>query len=410
MALVKTGNAIGEVTELLRSKLEMLLIDEYGLGVTVKMGRPEPVSKNDYKKHIILFLYEALLDPTLKNTTLQDNSPEPMWLVLRYLITAFDDNGDSETKQAYNNLGQAARALQQLNYLQLTTSGPEALQDNPEPLKITFNEASVDLLSKLMQGGDEKYRFSMAFEVRPVMIAFPEPPASSLLVGVDYTKSPYHELEEEEKGVHIDVIPSMGPGITSVAPSTFETGETVTVSGWNLDQGNLSVYLGDMEMGATAQQSDRLQFKVTSVMAQTSVISAGSYPLKMIRVLGSGRTRSSGLRVTHLLPTVDSGQVQPGKALADHPYEAGQKVITADISLSGWLLGLKRDDILVTFYREGKTTGLIEVTGPNPPNIQRTLAFSITADHKIPAGIYKLVLLVNGQQARFSPELDLTAP
>lgn len=410
MTLVHTGNAIGEVTELLRSKLDLLLSNEYKLDIEVKLGRPEPPSKDAYIKKIVLFLYEAVFDPSLKNVTLQENSPEPLWLVLRFILTAFDDEGKSESKQAYNNLGQAVRALQQLNYLQLTTSGPEALQDNPEPLKITFNEASADLVSKLMQGGEERYRFSMAFEVRPVMIAFPEPPATSLLVGVDYTKSPYQTLEEEEKGVHIEVVPSMGPGITDVTPKVFEVDETVTISGWNLDQGNLSVYLGETQLEATAQQPEQMQFKVTAALAQSSVISAGSYPLRVAKLLASGRTRSGNIKVANLLPSIDSGQVKPGKALADHPYDTGKKVITADITLNGSLMGLKRDDILVCFYRDGKTTGFIEVEGPDPPNDQKKLDFKITADHKIPAGIYKLVLLVNGQQARFSPEMDLTAP
>ena len=36
----------------------------------------------------------------------------------------------------------------------------------PEPLKLSFDGAGVDLLSKVMQGTDERYRLSMAFQVR----------------------------------------------------------------------------------------------------------------------------------------------------------------------------------------------------------------------------------------------------
>jgi len=44
-------------------------------------------------------------------------------------------------------------------------------------MKITFDNATTELLSKVMQGTDEKYRFSAAFEVRPVMIAGTTPPS-----------------------------------------------------------------------------------------------------------------------------------------------------------------------------------------------------------------------------------------
>jgi hypothetical protein len=45
-----------------------------------------------------------------------------------------------------------------------------ALQDNPEPLKLSFDETTAELISKIMAGTDERYRLSMAFQVRPVMI------------------------------------------------------------------------------------------------------------------------------------------------------------------------------------------------------------------------------------------------
>jgi hypothetical protein len=52
----------------------------------------------------------------------------------------------------------------------LSANSIVALNDSPDMLKITFEGASTELLSKLMQGGDEKYRCSVAFQVRPVMM------------------------------------------------------------------------------------------------------------------------------------------------------------------------------------------------------------------------------------------------
>ena len=82
-------------------------------------------------------------------------------------------------------------ALHELSFLRLDPLvAPDvrlALENNPEPLKLTFDESSAELLSKIMQGTDERYRLSVAFQVRPVMIVPGSRRASSLLVGVDYT-------------------------------------------------------------------------------------------------------------------------------------------------------------------------------------------------------------------------------
>ncbi len=182
MALAETGKAIGKVTQLLNDHLQ----NRTNIDVTV--GKPEDAAKR--KNTFNLFLYEALFDASLKNVTLDEGKPPPLWLVLKYLLTSFDKEGDSDSKEAHELLGEGIRVLQELSYLPLSTDTKirSALEDNPEPLKITFDEVSSELLSKLMQGSDETYRFSIGFQVRPVMIATAEPPSYSLLVGVDYTK------------------------------------------------------------------------------------------------------------------------------------------------------------------------------------------------------------------------------
>ena len=71
-----------------------------------------------------------------------------------------------------------------------------ALENNPEPLKLSFEESGADLLSKIMQGGDERYRLSTAFQMRPVMIvpgsepraALPKSSSSSSGVGTPATE------------------------------------------------------------------------------------------------------------------------------------------------------------------------------------------------------------------------------
>jgi len=212
--------------------------------------------------------------------------------------------------------------------------------------------------------------------------------------------------------VHIDVLPAMGPEITTVSPSKFEVNETISVYGNHLDQAGLSVRLGSVEMGATAQQTGNLRFKVNDVVAGGEVISAGSHPLKVIKTLSYGRLRSSNLLVANLLPQLNPGPLTADSlTLDDHPYLSGQKVVTATIALEGLLLGTDKDDIIVSLYREGKTTGMIEVTAdPSVIPPQTRLNVIIEAKHKVPQGVYRLILLVNGQQARRSPQVDLTLP
>jgi hypothetical protein len=417
MALADTGKAIKGVTDLLKTHIEeRLKPPQVPENFTVTVGRPGESRSN---AGLNLFLYEALFDASLKNVSLAEGQQPPLWLVLKYLLTPFGSTGpnagsqfDSDTLEALECLGEGVKTLQELNYLEIRTSVADELQDNPEPLKITFNEASADLLSRLMQGSEDKYRFSMAFEVRPVMIATGEPPSHSLLVGIDYTRVPSLELTEEEKGVHIDVIPAMGPVISSVSPGKFEVNEPVTIYGTNLDQAGLSVSLGPLELGAAAQQPEKLQFNVNGTAAGGEVISAGSHPLKVIKTLSYGRIRSSNLLVAHLLPKLDPGPVTPGSlVLEPHPYLTGKEVVTGEVTLTGTLLGTDKDDIIVSFYREGKVTGIIEVSVDPPATpLQTQLKVHILAEHKIPEGVYNLVLLVNGQQARRSPRVELIVP
>ena len=410
MSLIDTGKAIRKVTELVCFNLKELLKTGYGLELTVEPGRPEPPGQNGYKKRLNVFLYEASFDASLKNVPLQEGFPEPLWLVLHYLLTAYDDGGESDTPQAYEYLGEGIRALQQLNYLELTVSTMNALKDNPEPLKITFNYASAELLSKLMQGGDEKYRFSMAFEVRPVLLAFPEPPASSLLVGIDYTKTPPQLIETRERGVDIQVIPGLGPQITAVTPVKFEVQETLGIKGNNFDLAGLSVWLGSVELPITDLKRGQLAVDVNGTVAGGSVISAGSHPLKITKTIPGGRIRSSNIWPVNLLPTLNTVQ-KNSLAPAVHPDEPATQVVKGDFTLKGILLGGEKDDIILSFYQEGKVVNFMELKGGTLPGTpQEQLQVTIEPKHKVLPGNYRFILLVNGQQARKSPLVDLTLP
>lgn len=400
MALADTSQAIGKVTMLLHEYLV------HRTDLPVSIGRPEPGGNGGGQggPRLNLFLYEALFDPSLKNVPLDEGQKPPLWLVLKYLITAFDELGQSETSQAHEQLGKGLRALQELSFLSLSDIALPAdilpaLQDNPEVLKVTFDEASVELLSKLMQGSDEQYRFSMAFQVRPVMIAPAAPPDYSLLVGVDYTAAPPAVIGEE--GVHLEVLPSMGPLIDEVAPTRFEVNDTITVKGANLDLSNLSLRLGQASLAVTAQRPDRLQAKVNGAIAGGTLLSAGSQVLAVVQSLPGGRSRSSNLLVGGLMPTLQTA-TPSGLVLTPNPPIG----VYGDIIMTGTLLGRPEDDLFVALYQDGQVVKVFDAPLTFSPD-QTGLTLQISDKLAVPPGSYRLILRINGQQAKRSPTVDL---
>lgn len=407
MPLADSANAICTVTEAIVDRLRARTL----LDVTV--GRPEPGDSFVKAERLNVFLYEILFDGNLKNVPLDEGQRPPLWLVLKYLLTAFDEDGKtSDSPVAYEHLGEGIRALQEISLLPLTglsTTQLNSLSDNPEDLAITFDEASTDLLSKVMQGSDEKYRVSIAFQVRPVMIAPAEVPSYSLLVGVDYTASPVPDTKDPEKRIHVPVLPSMGPTITSIEPASFELGGTVTIFGTDLHLANLSVTLGALDLPVTMQQPDRLQFVVRDDIANGATISAGSFPISVSQLLATGRRRSSNLLVGSLLPTLSTtaidGLVQTVTAA---PPAIGWKFAT--INLTGTLLGKTTDDdFYLALFKDGATVKLFDaLTDTSPaaqPQTKRQL--QMTQPDAVPPGNYKVLYRVNGQQARRSFAIDL---
>ncbi|MGZ5892692.1 MAG: DUF4255 domain-containing protein, partial [Caldimonas sp.] len=169
-----SSEAIGATSELLRTRLTSALNN-----LPVTINRPEAASGG--QRSLNLFLYGVGIDPHLRNEPLDRGQVPPLWLSLHYLLTAFDDSGESDSSAAHRLLGQGMAVLQGLNFMRPATTNL-ALAKNPEPLKLSFDDANVDLLSKLMQGSDEKFRISVALQVRPVMLELDAAPAWAPLV------------------------------------------------------------------------------------------------------------------------------------------------------------------------------------------------------------------------------------
>ena len=400
MALVHTAGAIGAVTNVLITRLNART------GLTIVSGRPEKSANKG--RRLNLFLYETLFDPHLKNEPLDEGQKPPLWVVLKYLITAFDAAGASDSADAHADLGLGLRALQDTQLLSLnglTVSLRRALDPNPEALQITFDEAPVELLSKVMQGSDESYRLSAAFQVRPVMIALGSPPTYSLLVGIDYTPSP---PVVTDKFLGLDVLASIGPRITGVEPPGFVPGDEVTVTGEDLHLANLSVRLGPVELPVTMQQPDRLRFVVNPALANGSTIAAGSHPLSVVQQLPSGRTRASNLLIANLLPTLTAiTAVLPAKVAPPPPVPPPTRVFTT-LEITGELLGRAQDDVFLALYREGRTVQMLDDFKDLVGSPQTHRQVIMQTSEAVPEGNYLAILKVNGQQALQSLPVNLT--
>ncbi|MFM7471092.1 MAG: DUF4255 domain-containing protein [Nodosilinea sp.] len=407
MALAETGKAIGAVTQLLREHLLPPTVPE----ADVTVGRPEDAATSSQNPKLNLFLYEVQFDASLRNHALDYGQPFPIWLVLKYLLTAFDTGGDSDSILAHGLLGEGIRALQELAFLPLIGSTSplntrDTLRDNPEPLKITFDQTPSDLLSKVMQGSEEKYRCSIGFEVRPVMITTRQPTTYSLLVGIDYTTSQIIG----EAGIQIPILPSMGPMLKELSPTRItpvDPGDpaavipTITLKGQNLALTNLVVRLGSVDLPIVSQSPGEIQAQVNGTISNGEAVSAGSHALCVVQTLTNGRPRPSNLLVLNLLPVLTSAQYSAS------PSPELQGVLT----LNGRLLGTAEDDIFVALYRNGQTVQVFDVVEPvvppPPVTLQTQLRVPIRTGDAAPLATDRVILRVNGQQANSSPLVTL---
>src|SRR5215510_360096 len=108
MALADSGRAIGAVTKLLQDHL-------IRRGFEVSIGKPEDAAAANANAKLNLFLYETGFDGSLRNVRLRPSEPEPLWLTLKYLLTEFDTDEDSDSAAAHELLGRGLSALHELN-------------------------------------------------------------------------------------------------------------------------------------------------------------------------------------------------------------------------------------------------------------------------------------------------------
>jgi hypothetical protein len=374
MALARSVEAIAAVDELLRNQLTLRTS-----AATVAVGRPESAATQG-EHRLNLFLYQTDIDGHLRHQPIDQGQRPPIWLQLRYLLTAFDSAGDSDSVAAHRLLGEGLLALAELNFLRPTV--PE-LNDNPEPLKITFDHGDVDLLSKIMQGSEEAYRMSAAFSLRPVAIFSTEPPGYAPAVR---TIGP-----PGAEGVV--VLPNLGPRLDRVVPADFEGGDVLTLTGSGVGGTDVEVCFNDVCL--TPDLATDTQVTITVPDPPATAPGPGAQAITVVRILPSGRRFSSNAVVGRLRPTLVG-------AAAGALTPSGLNLF-GDLTLTGERLGGPDDDIFVAFYRDGEVARMLPASGIAAQN---SLIVPVVEDDAIPPGSYRIILRVNAVQAANAPEVS----
>lgn len=400
MPLAQTGLAVGDVSRFLAGMLTTALWNTpQNPKITVQRPQAETSTGNVIQPRINLFLYEVEIDAAMRNVPLTPSSPTPLWLILRYVVTSFDKYGESDTPDSHDLTGMAMQVLMSAG--DTLPSGYTSLSDNPEPLKITFDQATPDLLSRLMQGPDDKYRCSAAFQVRPVLIAKPLPPSGLQLVGVNYVLGTKIGLA----GVRNFVLPNLGPVLTGAAPPGVEVGDTLRLTGESLGGGNLSVSFGATTLAPTMQQPQALSVLIDGI--DPTAMSANSIAVSVRETLASGLAISSGVINVSLLPTLSGAMI-----LSIAKVSAANPKVYATVAFTGTLLGSTHDYVEFALVRDGEVALLLDTPDSSftPPADQSKQQFAMTSNQAIVQGQYFVVLRINGQQAKQAFTLNMVSP
>jgi hypothetical protein len=403
MALSDTGAAIGSVSRLLKDVLTNALTSA-SPSPNVTISRPEPASSGAPPSgaRLNLFLYEVQLDASLRNVSLTPGRQSPLWLVLHYLMTAFDESGDSDTDGAHDILGFGMQVLLGMNNSGvLETLTDKSLLDNPESLKVTFDEGAPDLLSRLMQGPDDRFRMSVPFQIRPVLVADSEPPASLQLVGINYLTNTTIGLA----GVKNTVLPSLGPIISAVTPAQVQPGDSLQVLGTGFGSGQVQIRLGNaVNLAVTTQKSGLLTCTVGGAALDPTRLSAGGQSVVVVQTIAPGKTLSSNALSTSLLPLVTGVA-----AVGLQPVSGTNPKVYGSLKLQGQFLGRSMDYVEVGLLDSSGVVVMIDRRDPGfaPPADQTAQQLLMQPSEAVPPGNYTVVIRVNGAQARQAFQLNM---
>ena len=81
-------------------------------------------------------------------------------------------------------------------------------------------------------------------------------------------------------------------------------------------------------------------------------------------------------------------------------------MVSGSLTVTGNHLGGPEDQIFVAFYRKGSMGQVMLILEATGVADQTSLTVTVAGDDALPAGVYNIILRVNGAQATYAPEVD----
>lgn len=244
------ARAIEAVTQTLRAIVDAGAKTAAGAGAQAITLPPQQITaSNDLRVNV--FLYQAEIDPALRNTdsisVLPGEQGQPaLPLILHYLITPYAPDGDEI--QAHRLLGGVLQALQShplLTPADLADNAPYSdISRQVESVRVSWQPLEEKDIYSLWSIFQAPYRVSTAFELRVVLIDSTVPSLSALPV-----------LQRGSDGRGPAVAATVGyPEITAVVPPLGQPsalpGDKMQLVGTMLAAGTVTVLLSHPRLAA----------------------------------------------------------------------------------------------------------------------------------------------------------------
>ncbi|MFE5871571.1 DUF4255 domain-containing protein [Streptomyces roseifaciens] len=219
-------------------------------GVQVTSKTPDEAAADHQFPTLNLFLYRMTTDGTWRNTDPPGTRPgetgrPALPVVLHYLLTPYPTD-DPQGLVALRMLGAAMAALHDHSELAPgdydKTAGLGDAHLQPEPVRITPADLSVDDMSKLWSAFQSQYRVSVAYEARIVLLDSARP-----------ARAPLPAVRRGAEGRGPEAAPDPAdphPVLTGVAPEVATVTDELVLTGSKLDAGTPVVHLTHPLFGA----------------------------------------------------------------------------------------------------------------------------------------------------------------
>ncbi|MCF3101831.1 DUF4255 domain-containing protein [Streptomyces roseoverticillatus] len=253
-------------------------------GATVTTSPPDEVAADRPTAALNVFLYRTAIDGHWRNLDPPGTGPgetgrPALPLVLHYLLTPYA-NGDTRDAVAHRILGAAMAALH--DHCELRPSDPATggLHGQPEPVRVTPVNLSVDDISKLWSAFQSQYRMSMAYEARIVLLDSALPPRTPLPV-----------LRRGETGRGAEAVADTRapePVLSAVTPRVARAGATLVFQGSGFDAGEPAVHLTHPLFGGIVLPTQAVNDSEVHATLRGPGIAAGAWSAAVVLTTDDG--------------------------------------------------------------------------------------------------------------------------